>query len=228
MQQTLVVVFDDEAKAYGGSHALQGLEGQGDLNLENVAIVVKKRDGTACTFKTWNRHRLAKAITGSIVGGLLGLPAGVPGVAIGLTGGALIGVLGRTSDQEFGKDVGSALTPGSAALIAQVSEESGKALNRRMAALGGTVFRLGRDSIDGFSKSRNKRDTKSDEFSVKLEDAMKRHVARAEARKQARERWIHLLEERAAWEHPWRIEPHEVTTEVAEDDRRNVGRSARQ
>jgi uncharacterized membrane protein len=47
VENTLVIVFDDEAKAYGASHALQELEEHGDLTLDELAIVVKHPDGSA-------------------------------------------------------------------------------------------------------------------------------------------------------------------------------------
>ena len=45
MEKTLVIVFDDEAKAYGASHALEGLEERGDVTLDELAIIVKYPDG---------------------------------------------------------------------------------------------------------------------------------------------------------------------------------------
>jgi uncharacterized membrane protein len=51
VENTLVIVFDDEARAYGASHALRGLEDHGDVTLDELAIIVKHPDGSACTTK---------------------------------------------------------------------------------------------------------------------------------------------------------------------------------
>jgi uncharacterized membrane protein len=53
MEKILVIVFDDEAKAYGGAHALEQMEKQGYLSFEKLTIVAKNRDGTTCALKTW-------------------------------------------------------------------------------------------------------------------------------------------------------------------------------
>jgi uncharacterized membrane protein len=201
MEKILVIVFDDEAKAYGGAHALEQMEKQGYLSFEKLTIVAKNRDGTTCALKTWGRHRLAQAITGSIVGGLVGLAGGVAGIAIGLTGGALIGSIGhseREADQEFGNDIGDALTPGNTALIAEVIEESEEAVDIRMAAVGGAVFRFKHAQIAGVRNESSKLHARIDEFRGSLYDAMERRRVRTEARKQERERWIHLLDDQAA------------------------------
>jgi len=51
VEKTLVIVFDDEAKAYGASHALEGLEEHGDVIWDELAVVAKNPDGSASTAK---------------------------------------------------------------------------------------------------------------------------------------------------------------------------------
>ena len=148
MEKTLVIVFDDEAKAYGGSHALEGLQEHGDGTLDELAIIVKHADGSACVENIGRFRRLTRTITGGVLGGLLGLPGGPVGVAVGLIGGGTMGAVGRKEhsfDKEFGKDITTTLTPGKAAVIAEVLEESEPPVNNRMAALGSVVFRWSTD-----------------------------------------------------------------------------------
>lgn len=95
MEKTLVIVFDDEAKAYGGSHALEGLQEHGDVTLDELAIIVKHADGSACVENIGRFRRLTRTITGGVLGGLLGLPGGPVGVAVGLIGGGTMGAVGR-------------------------------------------------------------------------------------------------------------------------------------
>jgi uncharacterized membrane protein len=183
VEKTLVIVFDDEAKAYGASHALQGLEDHGDVTLEEVAIIVKHPDGSACT-ETIGRFRgLTRTITGGVVGGLLGLAGRIIRSAVGLIGGGVMGAIGRKEhsfDKDFGKDITNALTPGKAAVIAEVLEDSEPPVNNRMAALGGVVFRWSSDQTRTPGESAKAADF--DELRAKIEDAIESRRAKAEAR----------------------------------------------
>ena len=121
------------------------------------------------------------------------------GVAVGLIGSGVIGAVGRKQhsiDKEFGKDISNALTPGKAAVVAEVLEETQPSVNNRMAALGGVVFRWTLDQI----RIRDERPKAAglDELSVKFEDAIESRRAKVQARKQVRERCTHLLEEETA------------------------------
>src|SRR5579864_5839552 len=108
VENTLVIVFDDEAKAYGASHALQGLEERGGLTLDELAIIVKRPNGSACTTTIGRFRGLIRMVTGCVVGGFFGMPGGPVGVAVGLIGGGVIGAVGRKEhsfDKEFGNDI---------------------------------------------------------------------------------------------------------------------------
>ena len=201
MEKTLVIVFDDEAKAYGASRALEGLEEHGDVTLDELAIFVKHADGSVCAEKLGRFRGLTQTITGGVVGGLLGSAGRAVGVAVGLVGGGVLGAVGRKEhhsfDKEFGKDITNALTPGKAAVIAEVLEEDSEPpVNNCMAALGGVVFRWSIDQNRIPGESAKAAD--ADELRVKIEDAIESRRAKAEACKQLRERWTHLLEEQAA------------------------------
>jgi uncharacterized membrane protein len=199
VEKTLVIVFDDEAKAYGASHALEGLEEHGDVTLDELAIIVKHADGSVCAENIGRFRGLTRTITGGVVGGLLGLAGGAVGVAVGLIGGGVLGAVGRKEhsfDKEFGNDITNALTPGKAAVIAEVLEDSEPQVNNRMAALGGVVFRWSVDQKRIPGECAKAADV--DGLRVKIEDAIESRRAEAEARKQLRERWTHLIEEQAA------------------------------
>jgi uncharacterized membrane protein len=47
MDRMLVVVFDNESKAYKGKEALQLLDREGSISLYAFAVVTKNVDGTA-------------------------------------------------------------------------------------------------------------------------------------------------------------------------------------
>jgi uncharacterized membrane protein len=199
VEETLVIVFDGEAKAYGGLHALQALEVHGDVTLDELALIAKHPDGSACTTKIGRFRGLTRMVTGCVVGGFFGLPGGPVGAAVGLIGGGIIGAVGRKEhsiDKEFANDIRSALTPGKAAVIAEVTDESEPSVDNRMAELGGVVFRW---TIDRIKTGENKQQSANlDELGVKIHDAIASRKAKVQARKHERERWIHLLEQEAA------------------------------
>jgi uncharacterized membrane protein len=209
VEKTLVIVFDDEAKVHGASHAFQGLEDHGDVTLDDLAIIIKHPDGSACTTKIGRFRGLARMVIGCVVGGFFGLPGGPVGIAVGLIGGGIIGGVGRKEhsfDKEFANDIRNALTPGKAAVIAEVTEVSEPPVDNRMAELGGVVFRWTTDRIKiGDSKRRS---ADLDELGVKIDDAIASRKAKVQARKHERERWIHLLEQEAAEGRRKRREPH--------------------
>jgi hypothetical protein len=68
VEKTLVIVFHDESKAYGGSYAMEGLEEHGDATLDELAIIVKHADGSACVENIERSRGLRRTITGGTRG----------------------------------------------------------------------------------------------------------------------------------------------------------------
>ena len=102
-------------------------------------------------------------------------------------------------DDEFGKDVTTELTPGKAAVIAEVLEESEPPVNNGNVALGGVVSRWSTDQRRVPTESPDAADLDGlGVLRVKIEDAIDVRRAKADAHKQIRERWVHLLEEQGA------------------------------
>ena len=46
MERILAIVFNDEAKAYEGSHALKQLDDEGSIAIHAAAVIKKNADGT--------------------------------------------------------------------------------------------------------------------------------------------------------------------------------------
>src|SRR5208282_1913354 len=91
MDRMLVVVFDNESKAYEGKKALLQLDDDGSISVFAHAVVVKNADGTV-TVKQGDDWLPVGTIGGAALGSLIGLlggPAGlVIGAGVGLVGGA--------------------------------------------------------------------------------------------------------------------------------------------
>ena len=139
MSKFIFISFADEAKAYEGTRSLEALHAEGSLTLYGLAVVAKGRDGKLSIKRESDRGPLGLAV-GSLVGGLIGRLGGPVGAAIGLGAGALLGSLNENVSKE--------LTPGKAAVLAEVSEEWVTPLNARMSALGGNVHRTARAEVE--------------------------------------------------------------------------------
>ena len=144
MDRMLVVVFDNELKAYEGKKALLLLDDNGSINLYAYAVLVKNADGTA-TVKQGDDSGPVGTLVGTSVGSLIGLLGGPVGLAVGATAGALTGAVADLSNARIGADfiddVTKVLTPNKVALVAEIEEDLIAPVDLSMEAIGGTVFR---------------------------------------------------------------------------------------
>ena len=155
MDRMLVVVFDNESKAYEGKEALMQLDAEGSIAVLAHAVVVKQANGTV-TVKEGDDAGLLSTLVGTSVGSLIGMLGGPVGMAIGATAGFTAGAVKAADDLRIGEDfiddVTKKLLPGKVALIAQMDEEWITPVDSRMEALGGTVNRRAladvRDAVD--------------------------------------------------------------------------------
>lgn len=151
MERILVVVFDDETKAYEGSHALKQLDSDGSIAVHAETVIKKNSDGTV-TVKQSNDELPVRTFGGTAIGALIGLLEGPIGAGVGAAVGALAGTIADLGvagvDAEFVDDVAATLKPGKCAVIAEVSEEWVTPLDTRMEAIGGTVLRAARESVE--------------------------------------------------------------------------------
>jgi uncharacterized membrane protein len=144
MERMLVVVFDNEKKAYEGESALKQLERDGSLSIYAGAVVVKHADGTV-SVKQVDDGGPVGSLAGTAVGGLIGLLGGPVVAAVGAASGLTLGVLYDADNARIGEDflddVSKSLTPNKVAVVANVEEEWTTPVDTRMEALGGIVFR---------------------------------------------------------------------------------------
>jgi uncharacterized membrane protein len=140
----LVVVFNDEEKAYEGKKALQQLVSDGSIGAYAYAVLVKNADGTS-SVKQGDDSGPIGTLVGTSFGSLLGLlggPAGVLlGAATGMTVGATADLANAGVGADFLNDVSKALKPNTAAVVAEIEEEWTTPVDTRMEAIGGIVFR---------------------------------------------------------------------------------------
>jgi len=144
MERMLVVVFDNEKKAYEGDSALKQLEREGLVTIYAQAVIVKHADGTV-SVKQVDEQGPFGSLAGTAVGGVIGLLGGPVGAAIGAGSGLALGALYDADSArvggEFLDDVSKSLTPNKVAVVAEVEEEWTTPVDARMEPLGGTVLR---------------------------------------------------------------------------------------
>jgi uncharacterized membrane protein len=144
MDRMLVVVFDNESKAYEGKKALMQLDIDGSITVYGHAVVVKNPDGTTTVRESDDRGPLGTLVgttLGSLIG-LLGGPAGIAiGAAVGFLGGGTLDLDKARIGEDFVDDVAAVLLPNKAAVVAEIEEDWTNPVDTRMEAIGGTVLR---------------------------------------------------------------------------------------
>ncbi|MGD0646203.1 MAG: DUF1269 domain-containing protein [Candidatus Bathyarchaeia archaeon] len=178
MENMLVIVFENELKAYDGSRALADLESEGSISIHAQAVIRKNDDGTV-TIKQKGDDFPIRTLSGTAVGALIGLLGGPIGLALGAVAGAVAGSIGDKKragvNTEFLNEVSAKLTPGKWAVVSDVSEDwITTPLDTRMEALGGTVFRAARENVEHDQFAKDVSLIKADIAQLKAEQAKSR------------------------------------------------------
>jgi uncharacterized membrane protein len=225
MDKVLVVVFDNESKAYDGSRALQELQNEGSINLYAKAVIARDANEKVTVKQSGDMGPVGTAVgllTGSLIG-LLGGPVGfVIGASAGTYGGFLYDLAQLGVSEDYLDEVGKSLLPGKAAVVAEVWEDWMQPVDTRMEELGGVVFRRTRgdvldeviekdiaatnadlaeleaeyDRTDGEAKA--KLQARIDAARTRLQTTQEGIQARLEASQQEMKAKIHSLQEQAA------------------------------
>jgi uncharacterized membrane protein len=145
MERMLVVVFDNETKAYEGKSALSQLAAEGSITLYGGAVVTKHADGTASVLEFDGLVGPLGTLAGTAIGSLVGLLGGPVGLSVGAVTGMTVGALYDLDNvgvgEDFIEDVSSYLTPNKVAIVAEVDEDWTTPVDTRMEDIGGIVFR---------------------------------------------------------------------------------------
>ena len=174
MDRMLVVVFNDEGKAYQGKAALMQLRDQGNIDVYGYAVVAENADGSASIKQADNSGPLGTLFGmsfGALVGALFG-PAGfLLGSAAGLGSGAAVDFTNLGVGQDYLDDVSRALAPGKVALVAEVDEDWTAPVDSGMEALGGVVLRRTLTDVQKQVREENIAAMKADVAQFKAEQA---------------------------------------------------------
>src|SRR5262245_57540567 len=150
MNKMIVAVFRNESAAYEGLSALRELHKEGDISLYASAVILKSSNGTVSVKQSETEGPVGTALgmlTGSVVG-ILGGPVGVAaGASMGGLTGALFDLNKTDIDINFVDEVSRALSPGKAAVLADVEETWAAPVDTRIGRLDGLVFRRLRSEV---------------------------------------------------------------------------------
>jgi len=138
----IVIAYPDEATAEQARAELVHATKEHLVQLEDAVVVVHEPDGKIKLRQAYSPAGLGAA-SGAVWGGLIGLLFLAPlfGMAVGAASGALGGKLSDTGvNDNFMKELGAKMPPGSAALIALGQSQARDKLIERMRPFGGEVI----------------------------------------------------------------------------------------
>ena len=151
MSKYIVSVFDEEKAVYEAARELGQLHDEGSIAVYEGAVLAKDDSGKVRVLDGLEEAPFG-TLGGMLLGSLIGILGGPVGVAVGAAVGSLSGTLVDLNNagvnDEFLDDVAKELSPGKYAVVAEVEEGWTLALDTRMEALGGTVYRSWRSDIE--------------------------------------------------------------------------------
>jgi len=225
MEKLIVIVFDDQTKAFAGLEALRELDRDGEISLFAAQIAAKEPNGGVRFIDTPDGVDFPVIGVSTLLGTLVGVLGGPIGLVGGAAAGALIGSIIELEHvgitDEFINDVAAALTPGKVAVVADIAEEWVTPLDTRMERIGGVVFRRARTLVKNLQADRDaaahrvemeqlkaeraqargerlaKIDAKIDNLRARLETALERRRFKMQLRQQQREAKIRALQAKA-------------------------------
>lgn len=174
MEKMLVVVFDNESKAYEGSLALNLLDSEKSISIHALSVIEKNADGSVTVKKTEGDFPV-RTIGGTAIGSLIGLLGGVVGFGIGAAAGLIIGgvsdIHAAGVDEDFLTEVSAKLTPGKYAVVADISEEWVTPVDTRLEGIGGTIFRTAKKNFEADQRAKEIGALKAEISELKVEQA---------------------------------------------------------
>lgn len=181
MERMLVVVFDEEKKAYEASKKLTELDAEGDISVFAQAVVKKNSDGSISIEQSSAVFPMG-TIAGTAIGALIGLLGDMPvtGAASGAVEGSLADMDRAGVNADFLDQVSGRLKPGKFALVADVSEEVTTAVDNQMKSLGGYVYRVSWQTVEAQEDAKQQADIQNE-----IDQLNKEEKAESRAEKKA-------------------------------------------
>ena len=118
MSNLIVMTFDRVEDAQDLRSTLRTLEREGQLRLDDAAVIEKDGDGKVHVHNEVDTGIKVGALAGGALGLLLSFMFPIVGLVVGAGGGALVGkLMDMGVDSQFVQDVTESLKPGSSSLF---------------------------------------------------------------------------------------------------------------
>src|SRR4051812_17729343 len=141
MNDLLVLTYDNVNAANGAREAVRSLQHQGQLTLEDAAVLTADANGKVHVHNELSRDLKIGAGVGAIFGILLTVFFPVFGLVAGAGGGGVIGgLLNRGGDKKFVEDVKAQMKPNTSAIFLVVERADMNALRAALAPFHGTLL----------------------------------------------------------------------------------------
>ena len=197
----LVSVFDSEQSAFEGLTALKDLHREGDITLYASSVIAKDPSGAVSVRQRADNGPVG-TLVGMVTGGLIGVLGGPVGVAVGAYvggfGGLMYDLFNVGVSLDFVDEVSVSLTPGKAAVVADLDETWVTPVDTRLGALGGTTFRRFRgEAIDAeLIRETESTRTELEQLQAELRESSGEAKANVKGAIKAQQRKLEALDDR--------------------------------
>ena len=144
MSKLIAIVFPNEERIPEAIRALRNMHGGMGIKLFGSAVVVRDAGGKL-SVQGITKEGHGGAAVGALIGALAGMLGGPLAATIAASGGAILGksadLISQGADAGFVEKVSAELTPGKAAVVADVAEDGTSSFEAQMELIGGTVVR---------------------------------------------------------------------------------------
>ena len=151
MDKTIIIIVPSESAAYEVFKALGALDDEGSIELYSAAVVGKAADGSVAVKDSSHRHGPWGTALGISTGALIGLIGGPAGAAVGAAFGGAAGLGGDLAysglQSDFVSDASSMLTPGAFAVCASIWEDWTEPVDAAVRPLQGVVLRQATEDL---------------------------------------------------------------------------------
>lgn len=156
MSTIIVATFDDESKTYQAFSEIKRASMEGELKINGLTVMHRNLEGNF-VIKDAAIRNYGGSITGGIIGSLVGILGGPIGILLGWGAGALIGGMRDAheimSDQNLFKTLSQDMQVGNTALIGEIEDEKGSAVQQIVRRLGGELMRRATDEVEADLKA---------------------------------------------------------------------------
>lgn len=147
----IVATFDDESKTYQAFSEIKRASVEGQLKINGLTVMHRNLEGNF-VIKDAAIKTYGGSMMGGIIGSLVGILGGPLGILLGWAGGALLGGMRDAreimEDQTLFQLISKDMRVGDTALIGEVENEKGSAVDQIVNRLNGELLRRPTDDVE--------------------------------------------------------------------------------